>query len=593
VKPWITVLGCLVVAVCGSTEQAANSASGSQGGLGADVLPRDRATVWDPGIPGGVPARSGACATLDAAAFGNGASDASAGIQAALDACPPAQVVRLSAGVFTVNSFLIITKGITLRGAGAGATILKRTNGDQVSEPVVIIGPVRWPWPDGDTSQRLSADGAKGSSTVSVANAGGFAVGQFVLIDEDHYDTASWQGLPNRSGSPTGVKIWATDRVVWQRHNPGSTWDDPFPEAAGWFSRAGRPIAEIKEVVSVSGNVVTFTTPLHIDYRASHLAQLTRYSGQSVHVRSAGLEDLTVSGGSNGNVRFEAAAYSWMRNVEDTAWSGEGVAINNSFRVELRDSYIHDTTWPYPGGGGYAISLANGSSEVLIENNIVLGANKVMVSRSAGAASVVGYNYMDDGYIGYNLDWVEVGINGSHMAGSHHMLFEGNESFNYDSDDTHGNAIYHTAFRNHLSGFRRDYPGLGGARAGGLMYGSWWHSFVGNVMGTEGRMAGWIYEDSGSPFSDAPSIWRLGYAPGDWDQAPDPKVRSTVLREGNFDYLTNQVHWVSTARTLPQSLYLKGKPAFFGSRPWPWVDPTGAIKLHTLPAKERYETTRQ
>ena len=54
---------------------------------------------------------------------------------------------------------------------------------------------------------------------------------------------------------------------------------------------------------------------------------------------------------------------------------------------------------------------------------------------------------------------MEVGLNASHMVGPHHVLFEGNYSFNFDSDKTHGNAIYHTVFRNHLRGippgFRR------------------------------------------------------------------------------------------------------------------------------------------
>jgi hypothetical protein len=70
---------------------------------------------------------------------------------------------------------------------------------------------------------------------------------------------------------------------------------------------------------------------------------------------------------------------------------------------------------------------------------------------------------------------------------------------------------------------------------------------------------------------------------------PDPKVLSTVIREGNFDYVTNQVHWSGAAQQLPASLYLGGKPAFFGSNTWPWVDPTGATKLFTLPAKARYD----
>ena len=137
------------------------------------------------------------------------------------------------------------------------------------------------------------------------------------------------------------------------------------------------------------------------------------------------------------------------------------------------------------------------------------------------------------------------------MVGSHHMLFEGNLSFNYDSDDTWGNALAMTVFRNHLTGRRRDFPNRDNVRAAGLMFGSWWHTFAGNVLGeawTHGRL------DLRGPgrrhvrarveqMGEAFTIWKLGYAPGAWGQAPDPKVRSTVVREGNFDYVTNSVRW--------------------------------------------------
>jgi hypothetical protein len=570
--------------------------------VGAAGIPTDRLTTWSPGVPGGIPVRNTVCATIQASRFANGGTDATAGIQAAIDACPAGQVVRLSAGTFAIDDgFLSIRKGLTLRGEGAGRTILRRNNGARPgqyraerADPVVVVGPSRWPRPDGGTARDLRADGEKGAFSVTLADAAGFAAGQIVLLDENHFDTARWTDLPNRNGAPTRTRIWASDRAVWQRHDPPEPADDPFPEASGWFSRTGRPIAEIKEVASVSGAVVTFTTPLHISYRTSHAAQLTRYAPGDAHVRNAGLESLTVAGGGDGNVRFEAAASSWMQAVENTAWLGEGVAVDNSFRVEIRDSFIHDAVWPEPGGGGYALSLSTGSSEALIENNIVLQANKVMVARSAGAGSVVGYNYMDDGHIGYDPVWVEVGLNGSHMVGSHHMLFEGNASFNYDSDCTHGNAIYHTVFRNHLSGLRRSFSGLGNARAAGLEYGSWWHSFVGNVLGTPGRMADWLYEDPGngtfgSPWGGGLYIWKVGYDPAHWEQSPDPRVTSTILREGNYDYVTNEVRWDTAAQSLPPSLYLTRKPAFFGSLPWPWVDPIGATRLGTLPAKARLD----
>jgi hypothetical protein len=439
----------------------------------------------------------------------------------------------------------------------------------------------------------LTADGEAGATSIRVKNAGGFAAGQFVLLDEDNFSTASWTRLPDRRGVSTSAQIWASDRAVFMRHNPPDSADDPFPDSLTWFSRAGRPINEVKEIASVSGNVISFTTPLHISYRTSKFAQVTRYD--SVHVKGAGLEDVTVTGGGDGNVRFEAAAFCWVKNIEDTLWLGDGVAINHSFRVEVRDSYVHDAAWPVPGGGGYAISIGNGSSGVLIENNIVMKANKVIVARSSGAGSVVGYNYMDDGFIWNTEAWLEVGLNGSHHVGSHHMLFEGNESFDYDSDNTHGNALAMTIFRNHLTGRRRDIVGTSNVRTAGLMFGSWWHSFIGNVMGEEGRMAGWVYEDPGvgSPrgnaWGDASYIWRLGYDPTHWEQSADPKVRSTVLRDGNFDYLTNSVHWDRAARPLPPSLYLPAKPAFFGDNPWPWVDPVSTTPLAVLPARQRYE----
>ena len=314
----------------------------------------------------------------------------------------------------------------------------------------------RWPKPDSTTSQNLTADGVAGSVSVTIANASGFTAGQWVLLDE----ISDWSYVTAPPGyNPSGIQVKAGDHVVFQMHNPSQSWDDP-PAAFGWFDRGypsnsssstdtdGRMTSEIKEIASVSGNVVTFTSPLSIGYRVSHLAQLTQYTANSnggnggTQVVNAGVEDLTTVGGGDGSIRFEVTAYCWAKNVEVTQWNGEGVAIDNSFRVELRDSYIHTGSYPTPGGEGYAISLADGSSEVLIENNISRDVNKVMVARASGAGSVVAYNYMDDGWISYQPTWQEIGLNASHMAGPHHVLFEGNWGFNADTDYTHGSSQY-------------------------------------------------------------------------------------------------------------------------------------------------------
>lgn len=559
-------------------------------------------------------------------------------INAAIAGCAAGTVVQLGAGTFTMGKghYVALNKGVVLRGAGAGQTILKNPNNVPATQssqapadtsPIVIVGPGQWVNPDGDARcnkpttyqtqymQLLTADGTKGSTSVTVASGSIFKAGQIVLLDET--SNGGWQ----KDVSGLSTSVWASPdyAVEWQLHNPAFSADDPIhtgvtpsasnnfagvgngSDAACWFCRQDRPQNEIKEIASVSGNTVTFTSPLHKSYRAAQHAELTTYTGGNQHVVNAGVENLTAVGGGDGAIRFENAAYSWAKNVEITTWYGEGVSFENSFRVELRDSYIHDAAWAEPGGAGYAISISAASSELRIENNISIRANKVMVGRSSGSGSVVGYNYMDDGYIATNEAWIEIGLNSSHMVGSHHVLFEGNQSFNIDSDDTHGNSTYHTYFRNYATTARTKFQsgytgntiddtaqgGHGPRRAAGALRYTYWMTYVGNVLGQSGLLGGFVDEYVGTQFG-TPSIWLLG-----WNDmspyTPDPQVKATAVRDGNWDSLLGKQTWLNgSAATLPNSCYLTNKPAFFGSNAWPWVDPTTGT-VHTLPAKARYD----
>jgi hypothetical protein len=352
----------------------------------------------------------------------------------------------------------------------------------------------------------------------------------------------------------------------------------------------------------LSENSITFDSPITLSYRVGHKAQLHYW--RTPHTRNAGIENLTAQHADNDSIDFNWCAFCWAYRVENTRWSGAGFGVNACFRLQLEEFYNHEPVWPVPGGAGYNISLAFGSSEILIENGISVKANKVMVVRSAGAGSVVGYNYMDSAYIAGQEAWLEVGLNGSHMVGSHHMLFEGNYAFNMDSDNTHGNSIYHTFFRNHASGYRERFKSIrnvlvddiadlpGGNRpirsAGAMAY-SYWMSWLGNVLGTSGHVSGWLYDTK----KGTPGIWMLGWD-SDSPYPTDAKVATTAIRNGNFDYLTNSVIWASadTNQALPNSLYLAREPAFFeagSGYAWPWVNPTGGTPLFKLPAKVRFD----
>src|SRR5262249_38389163 len=97
-------------------------------------------------------------------------------------------------------------------------------------------------------------------------------------------------------------------------------------------------------------------------------------------------------------------------------------------------------------------------------------------------------------------------------------------------------------------------------------------------------------------------MWQMGTyqatvnTTGNWSFVTD--TYTTQLRQGNWDWVTGKQSWLGLGGTestplgvpqaIPNSLYLTSKPAFFGSNPWPWVDPsTGAT--YVLPAKARFD----
>ena len=211
-------------------------ASGSASAAGNQFLPAGRGTLWNPGLAakGGIPERLKICANVSP--LGQNRDD-TARIQDAIDRCPPDQVVQLSEGTFLINGghFVLVNKGITLRGAGPDKTILAKTDGAKAYQeavganpsPLVIVGPSRFATTvkSGDVvySAQVSADAAAGAYEVTVDEPRYFKPGQIVLLDEA--SGASWQQDPQGRG-----KIWAAPdwRVVWQKHDPAIPFIDDF-----------------------------------------------------------------------------------------------------------------------------------------------------------------------------------------------------------------------------------------------------------------------------------------------------------------------------------------------------------------------------
>lgn len=611
-----------------TTVQIVAPSSIDPGGL----LPVDRATTWQPGVTynGGIPARATICKTLSPL---GGTSDDTTQIQNAVNACPAGQTVLLEAGTFNVNGTAINMKSnVTLRGSGPGTTILNST-GTGTPGTVIMVGTLYYHYIDG---RNLTADAVKDSNSVTVADATGLAVGEIVAVNE-LYD-------PNLTDYTNTTQTTGGDYLGWGEcrcyHSDGSCRTDDgtnCPVLSGAWTAAGamaasRPVGQVMEIASVSGNTVTFTTPFHQNYRVDHTAHIARFghSDNSLTqvVTGVGIEELTIENGGGGDpagpLAFDVVSHSWARHVEVVHGQAVNVLFSGSFQCELRDSYIHETTNPNPGGAGYGIGIDAYSADNLVENTISWSFNKVMVMRSSGGGNVIAYNYMQDGYgMGYPT-LPEVGLNASHMATSHHELFEGNEAHNFSSDTTWGNTIYVTALRNHLTALRIAHPGVlaalsdqGNRRAIDISTGDRWFSFIGNVLGCSasktcanagdstckcaglnvsmpGGMTGqtsWQYEPTADNATDA-RMWQLMYA--------DSTAQSTLLRLGNFDWVTSSQKWPGLGGigtpdmppnplpTIPNSFYLTSKPPFMGSNPWPWVDPSTGT-TYVLPARARFD----
>jgi hypothetical protein len=566
----------------------------------ARIIPTDRMTKWNPGLNavGGVPNRTTIYQTLSP----RGSSlDDTAAIQRALDACPRDQVVKLSPGTFNINGGGLHFRRsyCTLRGSGTGALgsgdggtrLIKADRDTNRSFAVLYVGENAGQF---SSSINLAADATKGTNSLTLVSMPTVKAGDIVLIDQVTDDDP---------------------RVWWgPQHNP------PGGASRRWFARQDRSLAQMMEVTAVNGDTITFSTPFHITFKAEYAAQLSRYANRVLH--HAGIEDLYVYGGmggdGHGNISVALCAYCWVKNIE-AHWSiGTSVGFYGTFRSVLRDSYIHETPDPNPGGAGYLVGLNWGASDNLIENNVMWDGNKNIVMRATGGGNVVAYNYMDDAYGGSYPNLPEAGLNAGHCTTPHMELLEGNYSPNYKGDSFWGNSIYITAFRNHLSGIRAarppldkykygvyPYMDLQGRTAVDVQSHSDYTNFVGNVLGFQGQSLlsyngsgysyvqnAWSYEALGGfPKNGGVTMWSIGsQQAGGWTWVPT--TYQTQLREGNWDWVTRSQRWhgvggavgSGTPRMIPDTLYLAAKPAFFGSNPWPWVNPSNG-SVNTLPAK--------
>ncbi|MBN1774285.1 MAG: hypothetical protein JXB32_23700 [Deltaproteobacteria bacterium] len=552
-------------------EETVEADDGGAEDAGPGLIPEDRLPppgTWESaGVEGGIPARTTVCADVTAAPYSadpGGTASAVAAIQQAIDDCPADQVVLVPAGTYRIDGTLTLRKSVTLRGAGPGATLFRVESDTAVH--VGGLGP--WPPPKVNDDYRAPVTGGatRGSTTVSVADTSAIEVGRMVMLDEED-DPA----------------------LVWTKN--GST---------------GRYRASMHLVESKTATGVTFRPPLPVTYARS--PQLSWFPDL---VERAGIEGISFVGTGDAPGLFldiYSAWNCWVLDCEFSAMPAKTIMVGWSGHVELRRIYMHDQSNGGPNSEGLdlfcdtnwslvidSICVAGGFPQINIGDG---GANP---NYSGGFGNVIAYNYCVDAYYTDPPDSTDAGkmpsdVGTNHSPHTQYNLVEGNVIGKFGADAYHGSGSHTVLLRNVVTGDCR-WPHVTNRTAIQLDRRNLHYALVGNVLGRAGTPADFEYATASGWSGSA--IFRLGfpdvgndgfsgtYPPTDLAHADggprdlyverDDSEFGTTLIEGNWTSTLGRQDWTTPPQPIPDSYFLAGKPAWFGSLAWPPVDPAHPV----------------
>ena len=534
------------------------------------ILDRGRFIDWSGAGVGNISSRTQICSALTPTA-------GTVQINAVLAACPADHTVLLSAGTYSIDGNIVVPSNVTLRGAGAGRTILNATG--VLGGSVITLGGGSVPFH-------------------SVAVRSGSTAGSTQIVAPPHHDI--------RPGILLVItEINDSPRVSSSGSEGNCNWCD-----GGWTKTGSLARGQIVRVTTVDSDAISFSPALYTSYTHSPIA--VPFTPSAVH---AGVEDLAVRANNTGyeaNFRMAACAFCWIRRVESDYADGEHVSITWGYHDEVRDSYFSNEFMHHPGERDADIQVALKTTASLIENNIIERGHQSVMLEWGAAGNVVAYNYMTGAFDRETPNLVIGGI-AFHGAHPQFNLLEGNVAPDIYADPFWGTSSDTTAFRNWLTGTTRvcgpltgrgsvDCGGANGhyafnaARAVQNSYLSTRNNYIGNVLGSaamqslirKGRRLAQV-ESTAYPaqrsFDDVAYAWTFGYG-GDGDDGSGTGCSGglppchvgiaslDVFLHGNYSNIGQSIAWApGKSHALPPSLYLTGRPSWWRTLPFPALGP--------------------
>jgi hypothetical protein len=330
-------------------------------------------------------------------------------------------------------------------------------------------------------------------------------------------------------------------------------------------------VGQVVRVKAADGRRLTLDRPVRLEYRA----ELNPRVQPLRMIERAGVEDLGIRRANDEETfifNLWCAADCWVRNVHSQYCYRAHVWTGWVRGVTVRDCLMHHA-WDYGGSGhGYGVVAGTHATDCLVENNTFFHLRHAMMTKQGANGNVFGYNasFLNEAHQGVKSYGRLCDIS-QHGHYSYMNLFEGNVvQFAVFADYWGPTGPHSTCFRNRVMG-RCEYGLRGGIEIKD-------QSHAQNVLGNT-LMVGGVAVEPGC---------REAWIESNLFVKAQPSGRAPLRAES------------AAGAKLPPSLYLAGKPEWWGQRPWPGIGAdvdlgalAGKRPLPVIPAEERYRTRLQ
>ncbi len=293
-------------------------------------------------------------------------------------------------GSYFFNETIVLTSGHVLKGASSEETVFQFNLNGQ-GHLIAAKGAVE------AMVSAIVAASAKDASTISVENAGGFQVGDYVRIqfDDAHLVTSSW--AEKSTGQITTITAIQNNQLVIadQLRRDISLTENPY----------------VEKIIPVE----------HSGVECLHLERLDATTTQT------------------SNIFFQLTANCRVKGVSSHHANFAHVDIHNGLHNQVTGCHFKDAFAYGNGGQGYGVVLEFNTGDCLVDNNVFDHLRHAILLQAGANGNVVSYNYSINPY------WNEVGLPEDsagdlvlHGNYPYLNLLEGNIVQHIVIDDSHG-----------------------------------------------------------------------------------------------------------------------------------------------------------